>query len=568
MEIGHPVSIFCSWSGTGTDAPWRERVLTALRPLAAQGLIALRDDGPLSIEGAVEQEPVRGPSGAALFLALLSPDYLLSSACLAELERGRRRHDAGEVLLIPLVLRACAWQQSAVGDLQPWPSDGLALASRDDPEEGLRQVEQGLQQVLGRLLFEGVRQRDASAAELLCFCACLAPAPIPEALVTQGLARLPHSLAVTAADPSTLTAVQATLEAEALLIRDPKSGGLQVHELLRAALPEQLPAEEQALWKRLALEALATLAIAYPAGEPEHWPLYEGLLPHTLHCAAWIRMEPALQTAPTARLLEQVSLYRRLHGSYQEAASLSEWALAIREQVLGPDHLETAASLHDLAFLYHFLGRSVEALPLLERALAIREQALGPAHSLTVSTLEYLAFLSLSMSRFNEAFPLFERLAPLAEEIFGPHSPKTISALNMLALCYQRQGRVAEACTLFERALLFSEQAPHSVPNLTGAILQNLALLYRSLGRRAEALALLERSLAIGEQTFGPTHRRVAITLYHLALLYRDLGRPQEALPLLERALAICQRAVGPDHPLTRRLRETHRHFQQAHAEQ
>jgi tetratricopeptide (TPR) repeat protein len=559
MERPCAIAVLVSWSGTVTDGTWQERLLRLLRPLAAQGWIALGDDGPPSIDSA------RGPSGAALFLVLLSPDYLVSPACLAELQQVRQRHDAGKTLLLPIMLRACAWRESVVGDLTPLPADGLALFSRDDPEEGLRQIERGLRCALGRLLFEHIRQRDAVAAELLLFCSCLAPAPVPESLLTEGLARVSHPLAAMAADHAALMATLAALEADGLLARAPQSGNLQVHELVQEALPEQLPAEELTAWQRLAIEALVT---AYPGQEPEHWPLYEGLLPHALHCAAWIAKEPALQTATAASLLQQAGTYLRQRGRYQEAIPLFEQALSIRERQPGPESAETAASLHDLAFAYRFVGRSSEAPPLLERALAIREQTLGSAHPLTIATLESLASLYLSTGRLTEAFPLFERLAPLAEQVFGPSHPKTIAALNTLALCYERQGRVPEACALFERALSLSEQAPQPVPSLTGAILQNLALLYRNLGRLAEALALLERARAICEQTFGPTDRRAATILYNLALLYKDVGRSEEALPLLARALAIYERTAGPDHPLTRRLRETYRHFQQAHAEQ
>ncbi|MBX5451466.1 toll/interleukin-1 receptor domain-containing protein [Thermogemmatispora sp.] len=575
MRTSDMITVFCSWSGTATDGPWSEQVLTMLKPLAAQNLIALWEGGPPATETAAAQERAQALARSALFLVLLSPDYLAAPERVAELEQVWRRHAGGELVLIPVVLRACAWRESAVGDLTPLPVDGQALASRDDPEEGLRQVERGLRCALGSLLFARLRQRDASAAELLRFCSCLAPAPIPESLLTEGLARPSHPLAALAADHSALMVTLAALEADGLLTRDPQSGNLQVHELVREALTEHLPAEELTAWQPLAIEALVT---AYPGQQPEHWPLYEALLPHALHCAAWIAREPALQTAPAASLLEQAGTYLRQHGRYQEAVPLFERALSIREQVLGPEHAETATSLYDLAFVYRFAGRSSEALPLLERALSIREQALGPAHPLTVTTLESLAFLHMSTGRLTTAFPLLERLAPLAEQVFGPSNPKTLSALNTLALCYERLDRLPEACTLFERALALCEQAHQSPPSLMATLLHNLALLYRRLGHTTESLALLERALAVCEQTFGPSDRRAATTLYNLALLYRDLGRREEALPLLERALgrreealplleralAIYERAAGSNHPLTRQVRETYRQFQPA----
>ena len=61
------------------------------------------------------------------------------------------------------------------------------------------------------------------------------------------------------------------------------------------------------------------------------------------------------------------------------------WALAISEQVLGPDHPSTATSLNNLAVFYQDQGKYAEAEPYLQRALTIIEQALGPDHPNTVT---------------------------------------------------------------------------------------------------------------------------------------------------------------------------------------
>jgi tetratricopeptide (TPR) repeat protein len=65
---------------------------------------------------------------------------------------------------------------------------------------------------------------------------------------------------------------------------------------------------------------------------------------------------------------------------YQDAIASIREALAIREKVLGPDHLDVAASLNILGLLYDNQGRYHEAEPLYQRSLQIREKALGPDH--------------------------------------------------------------------------------------------------------------------------------------------------------------------------------------------
>jgi len=61
--------------------------------------------------------------------------------------------------------------------------------------------------------------------------------------------------------------------------------------------------------------------------------------------------------------------------------------------VLGPEHPNTATSLHNLAYLLQAQGDLAGARPLFERALAIREKVLGPEHPDTAASLNNLAYL-------------------------------------------------------------------------------------------------------------------------------------------------------------------------------
>jgi tetratricopeptide (TPR) repeat protein len=78
------------------------------------------------------------------------------------------------------------------------------------------------------------------------------------------------------------------------------------------------------------------------------------------------------------RLNGQVSQYNATER-YQQAIPLAERVLEITEKALGPEHLDTALSLNELALLYQATGAYANAEPLFQRALAIREKALGPS---------------------------------------------------------------------------------------------------------------------------------------------------------------------------------------------
>lgn len=86
-------------------------------------------------------------------------------------------------------------------------------------------------------------------------------------------------------------------------------------------------------------------------------------------------------------------------------------ALRIREQHLGPEHPETAETLHDVATLRERQGRRQEACALYQRALTIREQILGSAHPKTMETRTRVMALLQRMGQDEDA-ALLEAVQP------------------------------------------------------------------------------------------------------------------------------------------------------------
>ncbi len=97
-----------------------------------------------------------------------------------------------------------------------------------------------------------------------------------------------------------------------------------------------------------------------------------------------------------------------------------ERALAIREDQLGPDHPDTADSLHHLAATQARRADYRGALPLLRRALDIRERVLGPDHPETARTLNVLALAHEGLDEAGRARALFERALATRERVLGP----------------------------------------------------------------------------------------------------------------------------------------------------
>ncbi|MBL8223356.1 MAG: hypothetical protein JNL62_29250, partial [Bryobacterales bacterium] len=77
---------------------------------------------------------------------LVSADYLASTFSMeVEFTRAMERHHSGEAVVIPVLLRACPWQQTPLRELQILPSGAKPLAYMKEPDAGLAEVAEVIQ---------------------------------------------------------------------------------------------------------------------------------------------------------------------------------------------------------------------------------------------------------------------------------------------------------------------------------------------------------------------------------------------------------------------------------------
>ena len=91
---------------------------------------------------------------------------------------------------------------------------------------------------------------------------------------------------------------------------------------------------------------------------------------------------------PTAQVLNNLGLMYQRQGALDKARPLLERSLAIREQKVGPDHIDVARVLNNLAIVHQEKAELDIAERLYTRALAIYEKTLGPNHPLVGQTRE------------------------------------------------------------------------------------------------------------------------------------------------------------------------------------
>jgi len=265
-----------------------------------------------------------------------------------------------------------------------------------------------------------------------------------------------------------------------------------------------------------------------------------------------LSVPPALpQTDPLARVPTLYEEAERLseQGQHPAAISKAREALAIREQLLGPNHTLVAESLELLAVHLFVTKDYAAAKPLFERAIGIRQRTLGSDDSSLLLGLDAVGGIMVVTGDYPAAKPLFERALKIRQKAIGPAHPDVATNLSRLALVLYLTGDYASARPLYERALRIKEQALG--PNHRDVVgsLSDLANVLRATGDYVSAKPMYERALAIQEQILGSGHPDVATTLNNPARVLQAIADYAGAKPLYERALRIQEQALGPSHP-------------------
>jgi tetratricopeptide (TPR) repeat protein len=361
--------------------------------------------------------------------------------------------------------------------------------------------------------------------------------------------RIPMSLVEGALDDETERAMALLALSEVSLVKaDPFDDGtsaISVHRLVQAVA--QTRATANGTKADAAARLISRLAAIYPLDgytNSTSWPACARLTPHVTSRLA----RSADNTRLAAVLLNRAGNYSHARTDYRRAETLFRTALSINEMADGPEHIETASSLNNLAHLLQVTGDLATAGVLNERALAIYEKILGADHPDTAVSLNNLAYLRMVQGDLAAAEVLNKRALAIRVKTLGPNHLDTAESLDNLAHVFLRRDDPSQAEPLLERALAIYEKTLGPDHAKTALILNNLAGVFWHKRDLVRAKALVERGIDITERQLGPDHPDTAASLNNLAYLLKDQGDFSAARPIFERALAIFERKLSPDH--------------------
>jgi TIR domain len=146
------IEVFYSY--TPKDEKLRKKLETQLSLLRQQGYITNWHNHKIDPGQDMASEINKHLNSADIILLLVSPDFLASDYCYGvEMKCALERHEARDVIVIPIILRPADWENAPFGKLKALPQDGRPVTSRSwgSQDEALLEVAKGIRQVVEQI---------------------------------------------------------------------------------------------------------------------------------------------------------------------------------------------------------------------------------------------------------------------------------------------------------------------------------------------------------------------------------------------------------------------------------
>jgi hypothetical protein len=525
-----------AWLLVFDNAPGQEPVQRFLPPAGNGRVLITSQSGVWPREWALEV-PVLDTEVAAGFLVNRTGDSDGQAAATL----------AGELGGLPLALaQAAAYIQATGTTLAGYASlfaDRRAdLLARGEVSGHPADVAATLGLALSRL-----RDQAPAATGLARLLACLAPEPVPVALLlADGKAAGELAGDVTAVVGTLLGDRVAAGDAVAALRRfslvTPAGDGLVLmHRLVQAVTLAQLPAEPVGQWQQAAA-ALVAAAIPANATLPAAWPVCAMLLPHA---------RAVLDL--TSDGLWQIARYLGSSGSYPAARDLFQLVADAHGQddAYGAEHRDTLAARASLARWTGQAGHAAGARDQFAALLPIEDRVLGAEDPHTLAARHELAVWTGLAGDAAGARDQFAALLPIRERVSGAEHPDTLTIQNNLAHQTGLAGDAAGARDQFAALLPIRERVLGAEHPDTLTTQNNLAYWTGLAGDAAGARDQYTALLPIRERVLGAEHPDTLTSRHNLAHRTGLAGDAAGARDQRAALLPIRERVLVAEHPDT-----------------
>ncbi|WP_442944727.1 TIR domain-containing protein [Nostoc sp.] len=147
------LKVFCSYSHN--DESLKDELAKHLTMLERQGVISTWHDRKIPPGREWDQQINENLNTADVILLLVSSDFIYSKYCWdVEVTKAIERHKAGEVCVIPIILRNVSWQSAPFARLQALPKNALPVKSWNNQDDAFTNVAEGIKFAAEQLIRE------------------------------------------------------------------------------------------------------------------------------------------------------------------------------------------------------------------------------------------------------------------------------------------------------------------------------------------------------------------------------------------------------------------------------
>lgn len=238
-------------------------------------------------------------------------------------------------------------------------------------------------------------------------------------------------------------------------------------------------------------------------------------------------------------------------ADYNLALEYYDKALAIKENILGPQHPSTGTLYNNIGKVYSDMGDSNKALEYLSTSLMLKEKKYGLEHPETAWGYSNIGMIHLRLDNFTKALEYSLKALSIREKSLGLEHPETAGSYTNISSIYYFMGDYQKALEYANKALYISEKVLGIDHIDTASTYYVIGRVYKGMKDYLNASYYFRKALNIREEILGENHPSTSNSYKELGAIEYLSRHYTVAMSYYAKALSIRSRLLGDNHPLT-----------------
>ncbi|CAF1483134.1 unnamed protein product [Adineta steineri] len=250
-----------------------------------------------------------------------------------------------------------------------------------------------------------------------------------------------------------------------------------------------------------------------------------------------------------APIYHQLGSIKHDQGKYEEALTLYEKSLAIKQKTLPANHPDLATSYNNIGLVHYNMGNYPKALSSHKKALEIRQQSLPSDHPDLASSNNNIGLVHIHLGNYPKALSFHEKALEIRQKSLPSNHPALPSSYGNIGNAHAKMGNHLKALLSHEKALDIQQQSlPSNHPDLAASY-NNIGNVHYNMGNYSKALSSHEKAIGIRQQSLPSNHADLASSYNNIGNVYYSMDNYSKARTFYEHAIKIAQQSLPSNHP-------------------